>query len=254
MRFPFILSAGVVWSASVFGRGAVESGDSGRAHSTVSGQVAIVGSWTLQKPQLARAVAWLEAHPALVADGEDQRPAVMGQREKSFVPDLLVVPKGASVEFPNWDPYSHNVFSRSRAASFDLDRYPQGQSKRYQFNEVGVVQLFCNIHPKMRAVILVTPNSYFARADATGRFQIMDVPPGQYNLVVWHERCAPERSTIEVSAGSQEPVSVTLKEYRERVHSTRRRRPPSGVERGLGVKRERLDLPVVQDQHPAPAP
>jgi hypothetical protein len=111
----------------------------------------------------------------------------------------------------------------------------------------------------MRAVIYVTPNRFLARADADGRFEITGLPPGTFDVVVWHERCVEQRQTVEVRPG-EEPLELTfaLKESRERSLSTAdaaaRRSSSSygGVERGLGVKRERLNLPVVKDAHPAP--
>jgi plastocyanin len=219
----------------------------------VAGYVSVSGG---PQTDLSRTVIYLEARPDLAntppADGP--RPQI-AQHDKAFTPDLLVVVQGTTVEFPNWDPFSHNVFSRSRAASFDLDRYEQGQSKSYTFNTVGVVQVFCNIHPQMRAVLLVVPNRCFTRADAQGRFVLPDVPPGQHVLVAWHERGGEQRQTIDVLPQGLREVSVTLaaQPLRERTASPARRKAP-GVERGLGVKRERLNLPVVGGAHPAPNP
>jgi plastocyanin len=184
---------------------------------------------------------------------DNERPQI-AQHDKTFNPDLLVIVRGTTVEFPNWDPFSHNVFSRSRAASFDLERYEQGQSKSYQFNNVGVVQVFCNIHPTMRAVLLVVPNRCFTRADAQGKFTLPEVPPGPHTLVVWHERAGEQRQQINVPADGLREINLTLaaQPVRERAAAPARRKAPPGVERGLGVKRERLNLPVVNGAHPAP--
>jgi plastocyanin len=222
----------------------------------VSGKLTTAGS-TLQSTDLARSVVYLESNPAIsLGTPSTGHSPQIAQHGKAFTPDFLVVVAGTTVEFPNWDPFSHNVFSRSRAASFDLDRYGQGQSKSYTFNNVGVVQLFCNIHPQMKAVLLVVPNRCFARADAEGRFSISDVPPGRYVLVGWNARAGEQRQTIDVSPTGLQGLTVTLSAAAAREAFVRRRAPPepAGVARGLGVKRERLDLPVVGDQHPAPNP
>ena len=109
---------------------------------TVSGTLTPAGG-AFQNVDLARSVVYLESNPAIPSEAADagRRPQI-AQHGKAFTPDFLVVPVGSTVEFPNWDPFSHNVFSRSRAASFDLERYGQGQSKNYTFNNAGVVQLF----------------------------------------------------------------------------------------------------------------
>jgi plastocyanin len=224
---------------------------------TVQGQVSIAAGFDLRGPDLSRVVLYLASDPVLDAMPlPAERPAV-AQRNKSFVPNFLVVPRMTMVEFPNWDHFDHNVFSRSKAApAFDLDRYPYGQSKTRQFDKVGVVQVFCNIHPSMRAMIVVTPNKFFARADAEGRFKITGVPAGRYELVAWQERCGEQRTAIRVGPDSAQPINVVLTENRASIlaNDPPERHGGYGVDRGLGVKRERLDLPVVKDAHPAPKP
>jgi plastocyanin len=206
----------------------------------------------------SRLIVFLDADPSLTATlpPEGARPQIV-QKGKAFVPDLLIVSQGTTVEFPNWDPFSHNVFSRSQAASFDLDRYGQGQSKSVTFNNVGLVQIFCNIHPQMKASLLVVPNRYFARADSQGRFAIRDVPPGRYVLIGWGLRAGEQRQTIVVPPEGLRDLNIALPGTTARDIAAEPREPASrdpGVARGLGVKRERLNLPVVQDTHPAPTP
>jgi plastocyanin len=219
----------------------------------ISGAVAMGAAGASQ--DLSRVVVYLDEHPALqsVSLQDDQRPQI-AQQGKAFIPNLLVIARGATVEFPNWDPFSHNVFSRSRAASFDLDRYPQGQSKSYTFNTAGVVQVFCNIHPQMKAVVVVAPNRYFTRADAQGAFTLRDVPPGRYVLVAWHERAGEQRQTIDVPPQGLRGIPLVLSgaALSERMELRPVRTRAAGVERGLGVKRERLGLPVINDVHAAP--
>lgn len=145
-------------------------------------------------------------------------------------------------------------FSRSKAApAFDLDRYPKGQSKSRVFEKVGVVQIFCNIHPQMRAMIYVTPNRYFTRADADGKFEMANIPAGNYEIIAWHERCGEQRQTVIVNDKGASDISMTLEESRQQIiaNDLPTREKEYGVERGLGVKREKLNLPVVKESHPA---
>ena len=220
----------------------------------VRGAVQLKGNWDLQKPDLTKVVVFLDSNPALDATPTDLPFATVAQKHKAFVPNFTVVQRGTTVEFPNWDDFDHNVFSRSKAApAFDLDRYPKGQSKARVFEKVGVVQVFCNIHPQMRAMIYVTPNRYFARANSEGEFEISGIPAGQYEIVAWHERCGEQRQAIELMSAEPLEVSFTLQENRQQViaNDNPRKDKAYGIERGLGVKREKLDLPVVEESHPA---
>jgi plastocyanin len=228
------------------------------AGATISGKVTIGGDWSLQKPDLTRVVVYLASNPSLDSDVPPTGHATIAQRHKAFVPNFAVVARGTTVEFPNWDDFEHNVFSVSKAApAFDLDRYPRGQSKSRVFDKVGVVQLFCNIHPFMRAMVVVTPNSYFSRADAGGRFVIPDVPAGKYELVAWQERCDEQRADVTIGGpGTIDDVSIELREKGRSVVSSEAAPPDNGygIESGMGLKREKLNLPVVTDSHPAPDP
>ena len=221
---------------------------------TIRGKVTIAGTWDLQKPDVTRVVVSLASHPDLDKVPPPEQAAVVVQKDKRFVPSFLAVSRGTTLEFPNWDDFDHNVFSRSKAApAFDLDRYPKGESKSRMFDKVGVVQVFCNIHPQMRAIIVVTPNAFFARADADGVFTITGVPPGTYEIVAWHDRCGEKRQPVEVAATGPAEVSLVLEESRGAIiENNAPRESDYGVERGLGVKRERLNLPVVTESHPAP--
>src|SRR3954465_2352107 len=110
------------------------------------------------------------------------------QKNKSFVPGLLVVPVGSSIEFPNQDPFFHNVFSLFSGRRFDLGLYEAGSSRSVRFDRPGASFLFCNIHPDMTAVIVVVPTSFYGLSDSAGRVSIPAVPDGRYRLDVWNER------------------------------------------------------------------
>jgi hypothetical protein len=112
------------------------------------------------------------------------------QKGKRFSPHVLPVPLGATVEFPNLDPIFHNAFSNFAGQPFDVGLYPPGSSRAVHFRREGIVRVFCNIHSAMSAVILVMSTPHFAVSNATGQLRIENVPPGEYQLRVWHERAA----------------------------------------------------------------
>ena len=125
-------------------------------------------------------------------------PAVMNQKELRFVPHLLVIQVGTTVEFPNSDPLSHNVFSISDAKRFNLGLYSRGTVRRIKFDKPGVVKLLCNVHLEMSAYIVVLKNPYFARTSADGTFRIPNVPAGRHRLRCWHERLEAKEQEIEI--------------------------------------------------------
>jgi plastocyanin len=114
------------------------------------------------------------------------------QRDKTFVPHLLVVPVGSTVEFPNNDSWLHNVFSISGGKQFDLGFYGTGVLKSVRFDRPGASYLFCSIHPEMMAVVVTVDSTYFGISNRGGRIAIDKVPYGQYFLHAWHESAAPQ--------------------------------------------------------------
>jgi len=116
--------------------------------------------------------------------------AVMLQKDKTFSPHVLAVQAGALVEFPNADPIFHNAFSSYNGQVFDIGLYPPGTTRSVKFARPGVVRVFCNIHAQMSALIVVVASPYFATTKQDGNFSIADVPAGQYNLSVFHERAS----------------------------------------------------------------
>ena len=129
----------------------------------------------------------------------------MEQRERQFAPDLLVIPRGATVSFPNFDPIFHNVFSLSKAKSFDLGNYAKGDTRRVTFSSPGLVAVYCHLHPNMSATIVVAPSAFATRADRDGNFVLKDVPPGTYTLVAWHKSAGTfHKSVVQTAAGASE--------------------------------------------------
>jgi len=136
--------------------------------------------------------------------------AELRQEHETFVPHVLAVTRGSTVDFPNDDPIFHNVFSLSSAATFDLRRYPQGQSRSQQFTKAGIVKVYCHIHSHMSATILVLDQPYFAVPQQDGTFELRNVPPGEYTVVGWHERVGERRTTVHVDAGKLSRVEISL--------------------------------------------
>jgi plastocyanin len=133
----------------------------------------------------------------------------LNQQGARFEPDLVIVPVGSTVEFPNSDPIFHNVFSLSKAQPFDLGYYPQGQMRSVKFNNPGVVQVYCHIHANMYAAIVVTASPWFQKPSPEGSFSFSDVPPGRYRLTAWHKIAGPHKVDVEVpETGS---VEVTIR-------------------------------------------
>jgi plastocyanin len=114
------------------------------------------------------------------------------QRNKSFEPHIIVVQVGSLIQFPNKDPFFHNIFSMYDGKRFDLGLYEAGTSRSVRFDRPGVSFLFCNIHAEMSAVVMVVDTPYFAMSDRTGHVTIPNVPDGRYQMHVWYERSLPE--------------------------------------------------------------
>ncbi|HSQ05455.1 MAG TPA: hypothetical protein VLN59_15555 [Burkholderiales bacterium] len=109
------------------------------------------------------------------------------QRDHTFLPHVVALARGGTVEFLNSDPVLHNVYSASAVQRFDLGMFGRGERRSVKFDTPGVVELRCNVHPDMRAYVLVLENNYFATADENGNFQISGVPAGRYKVRAWHE-------------------------------------------------------------------
>ena len=114
------------------------------------------------------------------------------QKNKQFEPHLLVIPVGTQVEFPNKDPFFHNVFSLYKGKRFDLGLYEAGESKTVRFDKPGISFIFCNIHPEMSAVVLAMATPYYSVSNAAGELKIPNVPYGRYKMEVWYERTSNE--------------------------------------------------------------
>lgn len=140
------------------------------------------------RPHKVPAAIWLEPLPGTPASPFlPHGPYTLLQKNRTFIPHLQIIPVGAVVQFPNADPFFHNVFSLYAGKRFDLGLYEAGSTKSVTFTREGVSYIFCNIHPEMSAVVVVLPTSLYAVADASNSFTIHDIPPGDYILHVWVE-------------------------------------------------------------------
>ncbi len=134
-------------------------------------------------------VVWLTPlREAPKPDSFSPQKRTLVQRDKRFIPHIMAIQVGTEVEFPNFDPFFHNVFSVFDGKRFDLGLYANGESKLVRFNRPGISFIYCNIHPQMSAVIVTLETPYFAVSVSDGTYRIMDVPPGIYRLRLWHER------------------------------------------------------------------
>ena len=158
-----------------------------------------------------RSVVYLDSAPRRAFDEVEPGHAVLDQREERFVPHVLAVTTGTIVDFPNSDRIYHNVFSLSKARSFDLGRYAAGHSKPVKFDRPGVVRVFCDIHSHMNAFILVFSHPFFSLTDTDGRYRIDNVPPGTYNLIAWNEGVSSEPKAVTVPDGGEAELDFTLR-------------------------------------------
>ncbi len=135
---------------------------------------------------------------------------VMDQRKLVFIPHVLPVVVGSKVKFLNSDNVGHNVFSPDQE-KYNLGTWPQGQTKTYTFEKLGVYTQLCHVHPEMQAFILVLQNPYFAVTGKDGAFTIPDVPPGRYSIVAWSEKLRAHESSVTVTAGATATVNFELR-------------------------------------------
>jgi len=177
----------------------------------------------------SQAVVWL--NPVAGATLETPRQDAskipqLVQKNKSFQPSLLVIPVGGKVEFPNHDPFFHNVFSLFEGKRFDLGLYESGTSRFVQFDKPGISYIFCNIHAEMSAVIIALNTPYYAISNARGEISIPNVPPGRYELQVFHTSVPPENlrtitREITVAPGDTSLGTLTLTESNLEAHKNK---------------------------------
>jgi plastocyanin len=186
----------------------------------VAGRITILEKKDKPSPDLGSAVLYLEGH------GPAAPPATFDItiNEKVYRPRVVVAPVGSTVRFPNTDPFNHNVFSGSEPNQFDLGLYGRGQTKSFTFSQPGLVRVYCNVHPKMVAYVVLTANRFATQPTADGSFAIDDVPPGRYTLHVWHERIAAEvikEITVTAAGAGDLQIALNARGYRWQPHKNK---------------------------------
>jgi len=159
------------------------------------------------------ALAFERSHVVIYLEGalpSTPSTGTMDQKDRQFVPDMLVLPVGSTASFPNLDPIFHNVFSLSKPAEFDLGNYSKDHTRVVKFSKPGIVFVNCHLHSNMGAVIVITPNSWNTRAAGDGQFTLENVPPGSYTAVAWHKAAGFFRQPVTVSESGSTPLSFLI--------------------------------------------
>jgi plastocyanin len=166
----------------------------------------VKGTITIGGKPAPDAIISVEKIPREVEKGDSKpvaKRAVIDQRELKFIPRVLPVLAGTTVDFPNNDKTFHNVFSTSEAKKFDLGLYPSGEKRSVTFDKPGVVKILCNVHPNMEAYVVVKEHPFFAAVDARGRYQLSGIPLGQYRLEVWHPAFGVKTVSLKLARGGE---------------------------------------------------
>lgn len=172
------------------------------------------GARRVEKPapragsELSNVIVFIQDAPKAAA-----LPAVRAhivQENETFVPRVVAITRGSTVDFPNGDPFFHDVFSLSRSGTFDLGSFPRGQSKSHQFRQAGLVKVYCHIHSHMTASIMVFDHTFFTIPKSDGSFTIDDVPAGTYQVSAWHERIGENSQPVKIEAGRASELRFAL--------------------------------------------
>jgi plastocyanin len=217
MRITVIISA-IVLAGSFVAAGPAQSITAADTPSAeVSGEVTLVQGSASHPADASQVVVWLvplETLQKIHAPTERNHYRLV-QRNKRFEPSLLVIPVGSVVDFPNADPWFHNVFSLYRGKRFDLGLYQAGAQRSVHFDRTGPSYLFCNIHPEMTGVVLAIDSDLFAISDKAGHYSIAGVPPGKYLVRVWYENARPEalqelQRTVTIESGNRALPTISV--------------------------------------------
>jgi plastocyanin len=181
-----------------------------QSHPAVSGQVTILERPGEITEDLGNVVVYLEpsAAPAR-ARALTPTNTVIALQSRQFSPRVRVVLAGSKVEFPNQDPFSHNVFSKTNGG-FDTNVYGRGKTRDNVFRDAGIYPLYCNVHPRMTAFVITLNTPHYTQAGADGRFTLENVPAGQYRMHVWHDRTTEVVKDVAVGAAGLGNMRVDL--------------------------------------------
>jgi plastocyanin len=190
------------------------------------------GGQPLRASESADAVIYFRPR-APVAAVPAAEPATMSTRRKQFVPRVLPITAGSSVRFPNEDPILHNAFSTSTDNAFDTGQYGPGPGSVQTFNKPGLVKVYCNVHHSMFGFLLVLDTPYYTRPGLDGRFELRDLPEGDGDLVVYHDRATPRRETVSPATAGELAIRLDLNKRKVPLHMNKfgkpYRRNPTGA-------------------------
>src|SRR5262245_13865791 len=194
-----------------FATGADASTIRGHLHVAAPKEVT-VGSTVVEPAGVEASVVWVDSLPPKMDRMYRARPrkARVVQADRRFSPPVTVVPQGSKVAFANRDRIYHNVFSISPAKRFDLGKYPPRESHTVTFDQTGIVNLFCDIHPFMAAYVVVLPNRAFTRPNRAGAFVLPALAPGHYVLHAWHPTAGSLRREVDVPLRGDAVVALSL--------------------------------------------
>ena len=196
-----VVKAAVAIGLALVANGAAQAND-------IKGKVSVQGIKSAEN-----IAVYVDAIPEKKFDAP-KAPVVIDQRKMAFLPHVVAVQQGTTVEFLNSDPVGHNVYwpsvSGNKKLAHNLGTWPKGEKKPFQFNDVGVASLLCNVHPEMSGYVVVTPTPYFAVTDKEGNFEIKNIPAGKYILKTWSEDGKPTTQAVDVS-GATATVELTVK-------------------------------------------
>jgi plastocyanin len=194
-KAAIVSSAVLVWAAAGL------AGD-------VKGKVAVQGI-----KSAANIAVYIDTIPDKKFDAPKEH-VVVDQKKMEFIPHVVVVLQGTTVDFTNSDPVGHNVYwpsiSGNKKLTHNLGTWPKGEKKSFQFNDLGVAPLLCNVHPEMSGYVVVVGTPYFAVTDKEGNYEIKNVPAGKYTLKTWSEDGKPVTQAVEVTA-SGATADLTVK-------------------------------------------
>lgn len=183
----------------------------GRSLNTVEGTITVIDFDGNEMEDRSNVVIFIDGTAANPAIQVEQNIPKISHQGRKFAPQVLPIVKGSRVDFFNDDRVFHNVFSLSKAKTFDLGIYPQGTSKVVTFNTPGLVKIYCNIHPKMVSNILVLNNTLFAKTAVDGSFTIKNVPDGEFTLRSWHEVSEGVSLPVSLHGGKKISKNLTIK-------------------------------------------
>ena len=167
----------------------------------------VASAGTLEgKVSAGNSVVYVDAIPGKTFPAPSKT-ALVSQRGLAYVPHIIVVEQGTTVDFQNDDSVQHNVFWPSvggnKKDGHNMGTWPKGDKRSFKFDHAGVVPLLCNVHSEMSGFIVVSPTPYFAQTDSAGNFKIDNIPDGKYTVVAWHEGSKPQSKSVDVAGAGK---------------------------------------------------